>query len=62
MLTASKVLLACAGVLLIVDAVLMATGTTNPLLGLPLPCPMTLAVLGIGIVLFVLGSHAFKKP
>jgi hypothetical protein len=61
MLTASKVLLLCAGVLLIVDAVAMATGSSNPLPGMPLPCPITLAVLGVGIMLFAFSSKAFKK-
>lgn len=61
MLTASKVLLIIAGFLLIVDAVLMATGKPNPLFGWPLPCPITLVVLGLGILLFGFGSKAFEK-
>jgi len=33
----------------------------NPLFGLPLPCPVTLAILGVGLLLFAIGSKAFKK-
>ena len=61
MLTASKILLILAGVLLIIDSVLMFAGISNPLFGLPLPCPVTLLLLGIGIILFVLSSKAFRK-
>jgi len=61
MLTASKVLLIFAGLLLIFDAVLMATRIPNPLFGWPLPCPITMVVLGLGILLFSFGSKAFKK-
>ena len=61
MLTASKGVLIIAGLLLMLDAVLMATHTPNPLFGWPLPCPLTLVVLGVGVLLFALGSRAFKK-
>ena len=61
MLKASKVLLIIAGVLLIVDAILMAAGIPNPLFGLPLPCPVTLVLLGVGLILFAFGSKAFKR-
>jgi len=61
MLTASKWLLIIAGALLIYDSILMFTGTPNPFFGLPLPCPVTLLVLGAGILLFGIGSKAFKK-
>jgi hypothetical protein len=60
MLVASKVLLVIAGILLIVDAIMMVAGIPNPL-GYALPCPLTLFLLGLGIILFVLGSKAFKK-
>lgn len=60
MLTASKVLLIIAGLLLIMDAVMMAARVPNPLFGWPLPCPVTLVVLGLGILLFALGSKAFS--
>lgn len=61
MLVASRVLLAVAGILLILDAVLLATGTPNPLLGWPLPCPLTLAALGLGLILYVFRGNAFVK-
>jgi hypothetical protein len=61
MLTASKILLLIAGLLLMLDAVMMAARIPNPLFGWPLPCPVTMVALGLGILLFVLGSKAFKK-
>lgn len=61
MLKASKILLIIAGVLLILDAILMAAGKPNPLFGWPLPCPVTLTILGLGIFLFAIGSDAFNK-
>jgi len=61
MLTASKWILIVAGVLLIVDAAAMAAGVPNPLFGWPLPCPLTLLLLGVGIILFGLGSKAFGR-
>jgi hypothetical protein len=60
MLKAAKVLLFIAGLLLIVDAVLMAARIPNPLFGWPLPCPVTLTVLGLGLILFVFGSKSTK--
>ena len=62
MLTISKWLLVISGVLLIVDSILMFAGKPNPLFGLPLPCPVTLTLLGLGTILFGLGSKAFEKP
>ncbi len=61
MLTASKILLIIAGILLVLDAIFMFGGLPNPLFGLPLPCPLTLLLLGVGIILFVFSSKAFKK-
>ncbi len=51
MLLASQIILIIAGVLLIVDAVLMATKRSNPIKGWPLPCPITLVLLGLGVLL-----------
>ena len=61
MLKASKILIIIAGVLLILDAMLMAAGKSNPLFGWPLPCSVTLTILGLGIILFAFGSKAFNK-
>jgi len=61
MLTTSKWLLIISGALLILDSILIFAGKPNPLFGWPLPCPITLLLLGAGILLFVIGSKAFKK-
>ena len=66
MLTASKWLLIVASALLILDSVLIFAGLPNPFLllfGWPwlLPCPVTLVLLGVGLLLFAIGSKAFKK-
>ncbi len=58
MLTGSKVLLIIAGILLGIDAILIVVG--NPF-SWPLPHPITLTILGVGIILFTFGSKAFKK-
>jgi hypothetical protein len=39
------------GILLILDSTLMILNKPNPL-GLPLPCPITLIILGIGLITF----------
>jgi len=56
MLLISQILLIIAGVLLIVDASFMFARRPNPLKGLPLPCPVTLVFLGVGILLLVIAS------
>ena len=56
MLLISQILLVIAGILLIVDASFMFARRPNPLKGLPLPCPVTLIALGIGIILFIIAS------
>jgi hypothetical protein len=61
MLTASKWILILAGVWLIIDSIGIIAGIPNPLFGWPLPCPVTLILLGVGIILFAIGSRAFKK-
>jgi hypothetical protein len=52
MLTASMVILIIAGVLALYDAFLMITHRPNPVKGWPLPCPMTMLFLGVGLILF----------
>ena len=52
MLLASQIILIIAGVLLLVDATYMITHRPNPIKGWPLPCPVTLILLGVGIILF----------
>lgn len=59
--TASKILLIIGGLLLILDAFMMAARISNPLFGWPLPCSVTMVVLGLGILLLILGSKAFRK-
>jgi hypothetical protein len=61
MLKAGKILLIIAGFLLILDAFLMAARIPNPLFGWPLPCPVTLVVLGLGILLTAFGSQSCCK-
>jgi len=61
MLTASKWILIVAGVSLIVDAILIIARIPNPLFGWPLPCPVSLFLLGVGIILLGISSKVFKK-
>ena len=56
MLLAAQILLILAGVLLIVDALLMFARRPNPLKGLPLPCPVTLVLLGLGVILLSIAT------
>jgi len=56
MLLAAQILLIIAGVLLIYDAVLMFAHRPNPLKGLPLPCPITLVFLGVGVILYSIAT------
>ena len=56
MLLASYIILIIAGVLLLYDGVLMATHRPNPIKGWPLPCPIALWVLGVGLILFSIAS------
>jgi hypothetical protein len=51
MLLASQIVLIIAGGLLLLDAFLMGTHRPNPVKGWPLPCPMTLLFLGVGVIL-----------
>ncbi len=66
MLTASKWCLIIAGVLLIIDSLWMGSrlvivGISDIFLSWPLPCPGTILLLGVGILLFGISSRAFKK-
>jgi hypothetical protein len=61
MLITSKWLLIIAGGLLILDSILIFAGIPNPISGWPLPCPVTLLLLGAGIFLFGIGNKTFKK-
>ena len=56
MLLASQILLIIAGIFLLVDALLMATHRSNPIKDWPLPCPVTLIFLGMGVILLSLAS------
>ncbi len=56
MLLASQVILIIAGLLLLFDAFLMTTHRPNPIKGLPLPCPLTLLFLGVGVILLSAAS------
>jgi len=56
MLLAAQIFLILAGVLLIVDASLMFARRPNPLKGWPLPCPITLVLLGLGVILLSIAS------
>lgn len=60
MLTGSRLLMVIARILLLRDAVLMASATPNPAFNWPLPCPITLTAPGLGLIFFVSGSRAFK--
>jgi hypothetical protein len=46
-----KICFIVSGILLIVDSTLMILGKPNPL-GLPLPCPITLIILAVGLITF----------
>ena len=56
MLLVSQIILIIAGVLLILDGALMAAKRPNRIKGWSLPCPVTLVLLGVGIVLFVIAG------
>jgi hypothetical protein len=51
MLLASQIILIIAGVLLLADVFFMITHRPNPIKGWPLPCPLSLLFLAIGIIL-----------
>lgn len=47
----SKICFILAGIGLIIDSILMTLGQPNPI-GLPLPCPITLFILAVGLISF----------
>jgi uncharacterized membrane protein YidH (DUF202 family) len=54
MLLASQIILIIAGALLLVDAAFMFARRPNPInKNWPLPCPVTLTFLGVGIILYM---------
>ena len=66
MLIASRWLLIIAGFWLIVDSLwlgsrLVMGGISDLYWDWPLPCPVTLLLLGTGMLLFGISSSAFKK-
>ena len=60
MLQISKICFAVSGLLLIVDSTLMILNKPNPL-GLPLPCPVTLTILGVGLILFSIAKIKYPS-
>jgi hypothetical protein len=51
----AKICFLLSGIGLLIDSTLMTMGKPNPL-GLPLPCPITLAILAVGLI-----ATAIKK-
>jgi len=56
MFTAACIFLLIAGVLALYDVFLMITHRPNPVKGWPLPCPMTMLFLGIGLILLAING------
>ena len=56
MLLAAQIILIIAGLSLLFDAILMATHRPNPIKSWPLPCPVTLIFLGLGVILLALAN------
>jgi uncharacterized membrane protein YidH (DUF202 family) len=57
MLLAAQIILIIAGLLLIADAVLIYTHRPNPIKkDWPLPCPNTLVLLGVGVILLSIAN------
>ena len=55
-LLATMIILIIAGVLLLFDAVLMITHRPNPKKDWPLPCPVSLIFLGVGVILLAVAN------
>ena len=51
MLLASQIILIIAGVLALFDVFLMVAHRPNPVKSWPIPCPMTMLFLGVGLIL-----------
>ncbi len=51
MLLASQIILIIAGLLALFDVFLMITHRPNPVKAWPIPCPMTMLFLGVGLIL-----------
>ena len=47
----AKLCFIISGILLVIDSIFMIFKIQNPL-GLPLPCPITLIILGVGLFIF----------
>lgn len=56
MFTAACIFLLIAGILALYDTFLMITHRPNPMKGWPLPCPMTMLALAIGLILFAING------
>ena len=56
MYTAASIFLLIAGILALYDVFLMITHRPNPVKGWPLPCPMTMLFLGIGLILLAING------
>ena len=51
MLLTSQIILIIAGLLALFDVFLMITHRPNPVKAWPIPCPMTMLFLGVGLIL-----------
>ncbi len=51
MLLVSQIILIIAGLLALFDVFLMITHRPNPVKSWPIPCPMTMLFLGVGLIL-----------
>lgn len=56
MSTAANIFLLIAGILFLYDVYLIITNRPNPIKKWPLPCPITLGCLGIGLILGSIAS------
>jgi len=62
MLVASKWLIIVGSALLVIGSLLRFAGiNTLPIVGWTIPCPISLLLLGIGLLLFAIDSKSFRK-